>query len=173
MPALAAAVSGAAPCTSGRQQHQCSAAAALAPCRLRQRPFFGDASLLAQPSGRPSSSGRQLQAAVSNVAAPDQKTMEKAVFGKGKVVKVRGCRLPPAAATLLHMAVRSWLCSRWCCCAQSLLVSNAQGHNTCTVNCREALPGQPALACRLAHAATLPPLDPPPLARLSPPAGAP
>jgi hypothetical protein len=67
---------------------------------LRQRPFFGDASLLAQPCGRPSSSGRQLQAAVSNVAAPDQKTMEKAVFGKGKVVKVRGgaarCRHPPA-----------------------------------------------------------------------------
>ena len=125
MPALAAAVSGAAPCTSGRQQHQCSAAAALAPCRLRQRPFFGDASLLAQPSGRPSSSGRQLQAAVSNVAAPDQKTMEKAVFGKGKVVKVRGCRPPPAAATLLHACCsHSWLCI-YCCCAHCLLAPHA------------------------------------------------
>ena len=91
MPVLAAAVCGGAPCTTGRQQHQYSAAAALAPCRLRQRPFFGEANLLAQPSSRPSSSGRQLQAAVSNVAAPDQRTMEaNAVFGKGKVVKVRG-----------------------------------------------------------------------------------
>jgi len=98
----------AAPSTSGRTQQQ----AAVAPCRLRVRPFLAGEAPLGHRSAQPRSASRRLAPGVYAVAAPEGKLQ---TYGNGKVAKVSWAAAAAAAAAACaacaHGAARACLVS--------------------------------------------------------------